>query len=154
MPLVILKKTSKEDSMDYEHKAHYYETDQMGIIHHSNYIRWMEEARMDYLDRIGFPMERIEADGIVSPVVSVDCRYRRSCRMNEVICIRVTIEEYNGVKLIIGYEMYEKLTGELRATGTSTHCFSDKNGKLLNLKKSYTELHEILTEGLKKPAAE
>lgn len=74
--------------------------------------------------------------------------------MDEIICIRVTIEEYNGVKLIIGYEMYEKLTGELRATGTSTPCFSDKNGKLLNLKKSYTELHEILTEGRKNPAAE
>ena len=40
--------------MAYEHKTQYYETDQMGIIHHSNYIRWFEEARVDFMDRCGF----------------------------------------------------------------------------------------------------
>ena len=44
--------------MAYEHKTQYYETDQMGIIHHSNYIRWFEEARVDFMDRCGFPMLR------------------------------------------------------------------------------------------------
>ncbi len=129
---------------DYEHQAKYYETDQMGIIHHSNYIRWMEEARMEYLSVIGFPMEKIEALGIVSPVVSVSCEYKRSTRLNERICIHVEIQSYNGVKLVLSYRMYEKESGELRALGTSSHCFTTRDGKLLSLKKKYPELHAAL----------
>lgn len=129
---------------DYEHQAQYYETDQMGIIHHSNYIRWMEEARMAYLTSIGFPMEVIEEAGIVSPVVEVSCSYHRSCRLNEVICIHVEIEQYNGVKLIIGYRMYEKNSEEFRAAGRSVHCFTTKEGKLVTLKKAYPQLHAVL----------
>ena len=55
----------------YEHHAKYYETDQMGIIHHSNYIRWMEEARIAYMDELGFPYKKVEEAGIISPVLSV-----------------------------------------------------------------------------------
>lgn len=129
---------------DYEHKAQYYESDQMGIIHHSNYIRWMEEARMDYLSLIKFPMEKIEAAGIVSPVASVDCKYKKPCRINEVICIHITVKEYNGVKLVLGYEMYEKETGEFRAEGNSVHCFTDKNGRIVILKKEWPEFDMAL----------
>lgn len=131
---------------DYQHKAQYYETDQMGIIHHSNYIRWMEEARMDYLSKIGFPMERIEAEGIVSPVVSVDCRYRKPCRLNELIGIHVRVNKYNGVKLALSYRMYEVPSGELRTEGNSVHCFTDKNGKILTLKQDFPALHQALWE--------
>ena len=60
----------------YIHKVHYYETDKMGITHHSNYIRFMEEARMNYLNETGFTMARLEAEGITSPVVSVTCDYK------------------------------------------------------------------------------
>jgi len=128
----------------YEHKAQYYETDQMGIIHHSNYIRWMEEARMNYLSSVGFPMERIEAEGIVSPVVSVNCKYRKVCRLNEIICIQVHVKEYNGIKLVLEYEMYEKTSGELRTVAGSEHCFTTKEGKLVNVKKLYPELDVAL----------
>lgn len=44
--------------MEYVHQAQYYETDQMGIIHHSNYIRWMEEARIAYMDEVDFPYKQ------------------------------------------------------------------------------------------------
>ena len=49
----------------YRHKVQYYETDKMGITHHSNYIRWMEEARIDFLAQIGWNYERLEVMGIV-----------------------------------------------------------------------------------------
>ena len=55
--------------MAYEHKTQYYETDQMGIIHHSNYIRWFEEARVDFMDRCGFSYAQMEKDGLISPVL-------------------------------------------------------------------------------------
>lgn len=133
---------------DYVHRAQYYETDQMGIIHHSNYIRWMEEARMNFLSRIGFPMEKIEAAGIVSPVVSVDCRYKRACRLNEDICIHITVKQYNDVKLVLEYEMYEKETGEQRAIGNSVHCFTDREGHIVTLKKVFPELHMTLKSNI------
>lgn len=59
----------------YEHHAKYYETDQMGIIHHSNYIKWMEEARMDLMEQIGLSYKQMEEMEIISPVLSVSCEY-------------------------------------------------------------------------------
>ena len=50
----------------YLHKVQYYETDMMGVVHHANYIRWMEEARIDFMDRIGFPYKRMEAEGFLT----------------------------------------------------------------------------------------
>lgn len=60
----------------YTHTVQYYETDRMGITHHSNYVRWMEEARTHFLAAIGWDYAKIEAAGIISPVVSVNCRYQ------------------------------------------------------------------------------
>ena len=56
----------------YQHTVQYYETDRMGITHHSNYIRWMEEARVDFLAQLGWNLERLEAMGAVSPVTALD----------------------------------------------------------------------------------
>ena len=55
----------------YRRAVQYYETDMMGIVHHANYIRWMEEARIDFLAQLGFPYARMEAEGVLSPVRSV-----------------------------------------------------------------------------------
>ena len=55
----------------YVHKVNYYETDKMGITHHSNYIRWMEEARIAFFDAIGFSYKKLEEQGIVSPVLGI-----------------------------------------------------------------------------------
>ena len=72
----------------YVRPVQYYETDMMGVAHHANYLHWMEEARIDFMDRIGFPYTRMEAGGVVSPVVEIACRYRKSCTFGDVISIR------------------------------------------------------------------
>ena len=61
----------------YTRTAKYYETDQMGIIHHSNYIRWMEEARIDVLNQMGYPYRRFEEMGYISPVLHAECEYKK-----------------------------------------------------------------------------
>ena len=68
---------------NYVHKVQYYETDRMGITHHSNYIRWMEEARVDYLDQIGFGYDRLEELGVMSPVIGINAEYKESTRFND-----------------------------------------------------------------------
>lgn len=60
----------------YDHKVQYYETDGMGIVHHSNYIRWFEEARVDLLEQLGFGYDRIEEAGYSGPVLEVSCQYK------------------------------------------------------------------------------
>ena len=60
----------------YLHCVKYYECDRMGITHHSNYVRFMEEARIDWMDQLGYGFERMEAEGVVSPVLSVALQYK------------------------------------------------------------------------------
>ena len=109
--------------MKYIHQAQYYETDQMGIIHHSNYIRWMEEARIAYMDELGFPYKKVEEAGIISPVLSVQCDYKAMTYFGDRVCIDVKLSSFRGVKYEISYEMRDEKTGELRASATSALCF-------------------------------
>ena len=85
----------------YQHTVHYYETDKMGIVHHSNYVRWMEEARVDFLAQIGWDFAKLEENGVISPVVAIACEYKNSSRFAEVISIAVGIEECGGARLKI-----------------------------------------------------
>lgn len=133
----------------YSHKVQYYETDKMGITHHSNYIRWMEEARIDYLDKLGYGFEKLEASGIVSPVLSVNGNYRKSTTFSDVINIETKVIEFNGVKLKLAYEM-KNSNGEVVFTGESGHCFLDRDGKPFRMKKEFNDFYNKLLEELEK----
>ena len=89
----------------YCHKVQYYETDRMGVTHHSNYIRWMEEARVDLLEQIGWGYDRMESLGIQSPVTGVECAYKAPTTFGDTVEIRTGIREYRGVHLVVWYEM-------------------------------------------------
>lgn len=128
----------------YQHKAHYYETDQMGIIHHSNYIRWFEEARINLLEKIGVGYDLMEKMGIISPVLAVQCDYKSMTRFNDTVLIQTKVAEYNGVKLVINYTVTDKVSGEVRCVGETRHCFLSKDHKPLSLKRSYPEIHKIM----------
>lgn len=128
----------------YIHKVRYYETDKMGITHHSNYIRWMEEARVDFLDKIGYGYAKLEHDGIFSPVIGVQCRYKHSTTFDDEVEIAVGIREFKGVRLVISYMMTNRATGEPVLEGESMHCFTDINGKPIVLKKRFPEFDSVL----------
>ena len=118
----------------YTHKVQYYETDKMGITHHSNYIRWMEEARVDMLEKINFGYDKLEAQGIISPVVGIECEYKESTRFAENIEIDVKITAYTGVRYTIEYEMRNVETKNIVARGQSKHCFINKDNRPIILK--------------------
>ena len=128
----------------YQHKVQYYETDKMGITHHSNYIRWMEEARTVFLSEYGWPYDKIEAAGIFSPVTAVECKYKNSTTFADVIDITVSVLEFKGVKLKLKYEM-KKQDGSMACEGYSEHCFLNAEGKFIRMQKDYPELYELLT---------
>lgn len=126
----------------YEHKVQYYETDQMGIAHHSNYIRWMEEARIDFLSQIGWDYKTLEENGVISPVTAVDCKYRMTTKFYDVITIKVTVTEFKGIKLKLKYEMRRGQT--IVCDAASEHCFLDSDGRILNIKRSHPDFYERL----------
>ena len=132
----------------YKHKVKYYETDKMGITHHSNYIRWMEEARIDWLERIGWGFDKLEDMGMISPVVDIRCKYINSTIFNDVVEIKVKLKEYKGVKLVVSYEMTNTKTGELVAQGESKHCFTTTEGRPIVIKKQYPEFDKALQDAL------
>lgn len=131
-------------SITWKHRAQYYETDQMGIVHHSNYIRWFEEARMEFLNKINCRYDKMEAAGIISPVIGVNCEYKSMVHFNEEVNIIACVESFNGVKLILSYQVTDSTTGELRAKGTSSHCFLGKNGRPIHLKRHYPDFYNLI----------
>ena len=125
----------------YERRAYYHETDQMGVIHHSNYLKWMEEARIALMDKLGFSYKKMEELGIISPVTSVDLEYKNPTKFNDTVLINVKVLEYTGVKLTFEYEIIDKEKNVINAIGHSKHCFI-MNGKIISLKKNLNEFHE------------
>ncbi len=127
------------------HEVNYYETDKMGITHHSNYIRFMEEARIDWMDQLGYGFERMEAEGIVSPVVAISCNYKHTTTFKDLIEVQVKVGEMSELKISFAYTM--KVDGKLVCTATSTHCFLDA-GRPVVLKDRFPQLYAAIQENL------
>ncbi len=130
----------------YIHNVKYYETDKMGITHHSNYVRWMEEARIDFLEKIGFGYRKLEEDGIISPVTGVECEYKASTVFDDNVRIEVNVEEFRGVRLTMKYVMRKLPNEEVVLTGRTKHCFVDHNGRPIILERSFPDFAKKLTE--------
>lgn len=132
----------------YQHKVQYYETDQMKVVHHSNYIRWFEEARIDYMEQLGMPYEDMEKNGIISPVISVEAEYLRMVKFGDTVVIEAKIKEYNGIKLTIGYSVVDESTGMVHCRGITRHCFLNEKARPVSLKREFPQYHEMFLKGL------
>lgn len=132
---------------DYEYKTRYYETDKMGIIHHSNYIRWYEDARIDFMDKLGISYKSMEEAQIISPVLEVRSEYKNMVYFDDIVIIHVDIVKYNGIRLELKYIITNKESGEIVNIGYSKHCFLHK-GKIINLKKHAPKFHEMFLNTL------
>ncbi len=130
----------------YERTPHYYETDKMGIVHHSNYIRWFEETRIHYLEQMGYPYEKMEEEGIMIPVLSAACEYKKAVRFGETVCIVLKVEEFNGFKMRISYKIFGKETGELKAAGETRHFFTTLDMKPVRTKTSHPEIYAVFAD--------
>ena len=130
------------ETKPYVRRAQYYETDQMGVVHHTNYIRWFEEARVDLLRQHGIDYRDMETRGMIIPVVDIQCSYLSSVRFDDVVEIHLSLNKYTGVRMCFSYEVRFAETGTLAATGKSTHCFVDPSGKPIGLKRVDEALHQ------------
>ena len=132
-------------------KARYYETYQMGIIHHANYIRWMEEARIDLMNQMGYPYRRFEEMGYLSPVLHAECEYKKSVKFDDEVKIVVSLQEFGRLKFTLKYEIYNlSQDGVLSAVGSTRHCFlNSKTGLPVLMDKEMKEFYDIMEKMLK-----
>ncbi len=102
----------------------YYETDQMGIVHHSNYIRYFECGRLAMLDEVGLPMHKIEQMGIMLPIISVECRYRYPAKLGDRLKIVTRFDELPRARFTVFSEVYNQ-DGQLLVEGSVSMGFID-----------------------------
>ena len=131
---------------NYQHEVKYYECDRMGVTHHSNYIRFMEEARVDWLDQLGFGFDKIEAENVFSPVISATCEYKRPTTFKDVIDIEVNIGKITEMKFDFVYTM--RVDGKVVCTAQSSHCFIENN-RPVAISKRLPELFKALENYVK-----
>ncbi len=104
----------------------YYETDQMAVVHHSNYVRYFEIARDEMMVQLGFPIERCEAElGILVPIVSLECHFRHPARMGDVVTATAEVKRVPMAKMVIRQTVVNQ-DGVLCAEGTVTLGFLNK----------------------------
>ena len=125
----------------YARDVYYYETDRMGIVHHSNYVRWFEEARLDYMRACGLDYAQLEAEGLLIPVLGYSCVNKRALRYGQRFTVQTRLTGFNGARLTFAYAVLSG-EGELAATGTSEHCFTDAQLRPLNMKRKRPEIYQ------------
>ncbi len=129
----------------------YHETDQMGIINHINYIRWMEEARVDFMEKIGFGYEKAVDAGIDFALLGIRCQYKGMTRFREKVAIDVSIKALKPTRITVGYRMTGVSDGKLRFLGESDHCFfSAPKQRPVALTRDLPELYQILEQYVEK----
>lgn len=131
----------------------YAETDMMGVVHHANYLLYFEDARTDFLEKLGYPYAQIEAQGLMAPVVDLQIRYGQPLVYTDRPLVRTRVVENGAAKTVYAYEVF-KSAEDLAAkkpccTGRSTHCLVDaQTFKPVSIKRRLPELFEKYAEAI------
>lgn len=127
-------------------KVRYVETDQMGIVHHSNYYAWFEVGRTEFISASGMNYREMEKQGVLLPLVESSCKYIQGAKYEDVLTIKTWIEELNGAKVVFNYHVIREEDNKVLAKGSTTHAFVNKDFKIINLKKKNGDVWELLEE--------
>ena len=126
-------------------KVRYAETDQMGIVHHSNHYVYFETAREDFILGAGIRYIDMENQGVMMPLAETQCRYYEGAKYADELIVETTLEELSPVKVTLQYDVIRERDGKLLARGKTVQAFVDKDTfRIVNLKKKYPELWEKL----------
>ncbi|MFQ5698678.1 MAG: acyl-CoA thioesterase [Myxococcota bacterium] len=109
------------------HRVAFFETDAMGIVHHSNYVRYFELVRVLWMDEHDRPYREYVAEGLHFATTRVEVEYQRAARFDDVLTLCCWLEELRGASLRIGYEL--RRDGESIASGATEHAMVDDEGR-------------------------
>ncbi len=127
--------------MEYRRRVQFYETDAQGIVHHSNYFRYFEEARGEFLRILGTPYSQLRDRGYEVVLLSATCNFKKPLLYDEEFCIKIRVDHMDRFKFEFSYEV--SVDGEVRAEGMTTHCMI-KEGKIASIPADIVEkLREV-----------
>ncbi len=119
-------------------RVRYAETDQMGVVYHSNHLIWFEVGRVELMREMGFSYREMEKeDGRFIAVAEVKCRYRAPVYYDEEVLVRTRIKTVRESVVVFSYELNRVETGALLAEGETTHVVTDSNMKASTLPEKY-----------------
>jgi acyl-CoA thioester hydrolase len=121
-------------------RVRYAETDQAGMAHHSSFLPWFEEGRVELLRSLGKPYQEFEAEGIHFPVREAFCRYWVPARFDDVLIVATTIEDVGGASVRFSYRITRQADGVLIAEGHTLHACVDDNGRVKRLPQAIRRL--------------
>lgn len=122
----------------------YAETDMMGIVHHSRYYPWFEQARTDFIKKIGITYSKMEQMGILLPLTETQCKYHYGLRYEDEVIVTCKIEKLTVARIEFSYEVFKLPEMKKMSEGCTKHGFIDKNFKVINMKKMYPEIWKNL----------
>lgn len=122
----------------------YADTDAMGVVYHTNYIKWFEVGRSELLRSMGFPYARLEEEGVLLPVAECSCKYKLPAVYDDMLEITARVSEMKGATVTLDYEIKKQETGELLVTGFTRHAVTDPNFKPIRLRDRNPELYKCL----------
>ena len=133
---------------EYTRPVHYYETDKMGVVHHSNYVRWLEEARTFYFNDTNLAYFETESYGVMSPVTDVSMKFKRFIKYGDSFTVRLEMIKYTGVRFRIAYTVVDQ-NGTLLLEAESGHAFIDADLKPVSLARAIPDRHEQMQKLLR-----
>lgn len=128
----------------------YAETDQMAIVHHSNYPIWYEAGRTEFTKAMGIPYSKIEEEGVLFPLLELQCKYIRAAKYGDVVIVETSITKLNMVKVEFSYKVYRESDGVLLNTGSTVHGMVTRELRPINMKKQKKEIYALLEQALEK----
>ena len=126
-------------------RVHYYETDQMGVVHHSNYFRYFEAARMEQFRMWGHPYGQIEDNGIRFMIIDMQCKCRVPAHFDELVLVKAWIHKMTRFRIVHHYEV-SRGDVEIIATGKTALVSVSKEGFPVPLPESLWNLWLTLKE--------
>ena len=119
-------------------RVRYAETDQMGVVYHSNHLIWFEVGRVELMRQMGFSYRDMEReDGRFIAVAEATCRYRAPVFYDEEVIVRTRLKTVRDSVIIFSYELTRADTGALLAEGETTHIVTDSTMKIAALPEKY-----------------
>lgn len=123
----------------------YGDTDAMKIVYNANYLRFFEIGRNEFLREIGFPYtELVDKYDLQLPLAESSVKYKRPAQYDDMLEIRSMVRELKNASVVMGYEIYNRDSGELLVTGSTKHAFVNGSMKPVALRKQAPELHKAI----------
>ena len=132
-----------------EIEVRYAETDQMGVVYHTNYLVWMEIGRTALIQELGFNYAELESEGFIAPVLDIQASYKKPVRYGEKATVKTWVEDYDGIRTTYGYEILTE-DGEVAVTGMTKHvCVKKDSFRPVAFRRIYPEWHEAYEKAKK-----